>query len=247
MTGNGTDTDLVLNLARNSPWLNEEGKNLYPEVIRGDANEILSEIRDNHLTIVTEKGQVYEQHQPLDISNGKIQIEKPLGWHETTELFYFFFQNRYSAWNYFPVINMVSHPSALQINLPDKVYYLQKRRYTRKTTPIGTRALFKGNDNHMDSAHVKDLSEGGMLIFHNSGKDKYPLDSIINEIFITIPPDQTSGDRRITPLINRGEVVRTFYDHEQGISYYGTRFFYKSAYVREKVRDLVTCLESPSG
>ena len=94
----------------------------------------------------------------------------------------------------------------------------------------------------MASARVKDISEGGMLVFHNSGKDKYPVDSIIKEIFITISPKQTTGSRRIAPLINKGEVVRAYCDHEQGISYYGVRFLYKSAYVKEKTRDLVTFL-----
>lgn len=250
MNSNRTDTDLILNIARNSPWLNGEGENLFPEVVRGDTSKILSEIRDNRLTIITERGQVYEQHQPLNIINGRIQIEKPFGWRDTNEAFYFFFKNKHGVWNYFPARYAESYPSVLQINLsikpPDEIYYLQKRRYHRVETPSGTKVIFKEIDNQVDSAQIKDLSEGGMLVFHNSGKDKYPVDSIIKEIFITIPPNRTTGGRRIAPLINRGEVVRAFCDHEQGISYFGVRFFYKSAYVKEKARDLVTFLGSLS-
>ncbi len=246
MNRNRTDTDLILNIARNSPWLNGEGENLFPEVVRGDISEILSEIRENRLTIITERGQVYEQRQPLNIINGKIQIEKPFGWRDTNKSFYFFFRNRHGIWNYFPAINAASYPSILQINLqikpPEEIYYLQKRRYHRVATPIGTKVIFRKIGNHMASARVKDISEGGMLVFHNSGKDRYPVDSIIKEIFITISPKQTTGSRRIAPLINKGEVVRAYCDHEQGISYYGVRFLYKSAYVKEKTRDLVTFL-----
>lgn len=248
MHSNRTDTDLILNIARNSPWLNGEGENLFPEVVRGNTREILSEIRDNRLTIITERGKVYEQHQPLDIITGKIQIDKPFGWRDSNELFYLFFKNKHGIWNYFRAENAASYHSVFQINLqikpPDKIFYLQKRRYHRVETPIGTKVIFKAIDNHMDNAQVNNLSEGGMLVCHNSGKEKYPVDSIIKEIFIAIPPNQTTAGRHITPLINKGVVVRAIYDHEQGISYYGIRFFFKSAYLKEKARALVTFLES---
>ncbi|MCK5504283.1 MAG: PilZ domain-containing protein [Thermodesulfovibrionia bacterium] len=245
MTGNSTD--LILNLARNAPWLIAGGNNVFPEVIRGDSHEILSEIKNNRLTIITERGQVYELYQSLAIINGKIQIDKPFGWRDgSPESFHVFFRNRHGNWNYFPAEDVVYYPSVLQIKAPAKVYYLEKRGYHRVKTPIGTKVIFKGHNNHRDGAHVKDISEGGMLIFHNSGKSKYPVDSIINEILITTPLDRTTAGRRIVPLISKGEVVRTFYDHKQGISYCGVKFFHKSAYVQEKIRDLVTFSESLS-
>ena len=88
MTGNSTD--LILNLARNAPWLIDGGNNVFPEVIRGDSHEIISEIKNNRLTIITERGQVYEHYKSRDIINGKIRIEKPFDWRETTESFHFF-------------------------------------------------------------------------------------------------------------------------------------------------------------
>lgn len=242
-----SNTNLILNLARNAPWLIDDGTNVFPEVLPGDCHKILEEIRDSRLTIITEQGQVYEQHQSLALIDGKLRINKPLEWRdESAESFYVFFRNQHSNWNYFHAEEVLSYPSFLQINPPGKIYFLQQRRYHRVETPIDTRVIFKGSDNRMDSAHVKDISEGGMLIYDNSVKNKYPVDSIIKEIFITIPPNQTTAGRIIAPLISTGEVLRTFYDHKQGATCYGVRFFYKSAYVKEKIHSFVTFLENLS-
>jgi hypothetical protein len=243
-----TISNLRANLARNAPWLIEGGSNIYPEPLQGSSSELLAGIRDNRLTIITDSGQVYEQYQTLEIVKGKIKIEKPYGWKESTKSFHVFFKNRNGNWNFFAAKTTECYPLTLLIQSPKKVFALQKRRYQRILAPIGTKALFKGDRNRIDSAHVHDISESGMLICVNSGRDRYMDDSIINEIFITIPPkikkDQDNIARRITPLISNGKVVRNFYDQEHSISYYGVSFLYSSGYVKESVSRLVTYLES---
>ncbi len=243
-----TNLNLPKNLAKTAPWLIDDGTNLFAETLPGTVSELLGGIRDNRLTIITGEGQVFEQYQTLEINHGKIKVEKPYGWKDSTDSFHVFFRNQESSWNFFQVNDVTCYPSALQMSPPEKIYFLQRRRYRRVLAPLGTKAIFKGLDNRIDTAHVQDLSEGGMLMCVNSAKDKFPSDSIINEIFITIPPkikkDQTNIVRRITPLINSGKVVRTFYDHEHSISYYGISFFSNSSYVKESVNRLVTYLES---
>jgi hypothetical protein len=243
--------DLAKNLAKNAPWLIDEGTNLFTETLQGGVSELLGGIRDNRLTIITNQGQVFEQYQTLEINNGKIKVEKPYGWKDSTDSFYVFFRNKESKWNFFQAQDITCYPSAIKMNPPEKIFFLQRRRYRRVLAPLGTKAIFKGLDNRIDTAHVQDLSEGGMLMCVNSTKDKLPTDSIINEIFITIPPkikkEHTNVVRRITPLINSGKIVRTFYDQEHSISYYGISFFSNSSYVKESVNRLVIYLESLLG
>lgn len=242
------NSNLPANLARNAPWLMEGKSDLFPDIMQGSVSELLGGIRDNRLTIITDGGRVYEQYQSLEISNGKIKIEKPHGWKAPTESFHVFFKNRNNSWNFFQAENSVCYPAAIQIDPPKKIFFLQKRRFHRVLAPIGTKAIFRGHDNHLDTAHVQDISEGGMLVCINSAQDRYPADSIIEDIFITIPPkikkDQANIVRRITPLISNGKVVRSFYDQEHSISSYGISFSCNSVYVKESVSRLVTFLES---
>jgi len=234
---------LLINLARNAPWLIEGGNSLFPETLQGSVSELLGGIRDNRLTIITDDGQVYEQYQSLEITNGEIRLEKPAAWQDSTASFHVFFKNRDNTWNFFLAQNGVCYPTALLIETPESIFSLQRRRYKRALAPVGTKAIFKGSGNHLNSAHVQDISEGGMRICIASTKDNYPADSIINEIFITIPPktrkDRTNVGRTILPLISSGKVVRIFYDLEHSVSCYGISFSCDSTYVKESVRRLL--------
>jgi hypothetical protein len=203
-------------------------------------------IRDNSLNIITADGQIYEQYQSLEIDNGKIKIEKPSGWEDSTGSFHVFFKNKNSLWNFFLAQNTVCYPSELIISPPEKIFFLQRRRYKRALAPNGTRATFKGPDNHIDSAHVKDISEGGMQICISSTKDKFSTGSIINEIFITTPPMRRSNHANITrwtiPLVNSGKVVRSFFNQDHSVSRYNISFSCDSDDVKENIRRMITTL-----
>jgi len=241
-----SDTSLLINLARNAPWLIEGETDLFPEALHGSVAELMEGIRDNRLAIITDDGQLYEQYQHLEIIDGGIKIEKPAHWKDSTGSFHVFFINKDSRWNFFPAQNTVCHPSALRIDQPEKIYLLQRRRYKRVLAPIGTRATFIGL-NGIDSVYVQDISEGGMQVCINSAKDKYPTGSIINDIFITSLPkrkkNQANSTRRTIPLINSGKVVRSFYDQEQSLSYYGIFFSSDSVYVKEGISRMINALE----
>ena len=249
MTDN--NSNLPINFFQNAPWLIEgDASNLSPQIFQGSVEELLGKTRYNRLTIITDGGNVYEQYQFMGISNGKIKIEKPSAWKDSTGAFHVFFKNRDSIWNFFLAQDIVYDLSSLLMAQPERIFSLQRRRHKRVLAPVGSKALFRGLDNRIDSAHIQDISEGGMQICVNSTTDKYPADSIINEIFIAIPPKirkgQENTDRRIIPLIRSGKVVRTFYDQEHSVAYYGISFFCDSAYVKESVSNLVAYLDKPS-
>jgi hypothetical protein len=243
-----TDTNRILlsNLTRNAPWLIEGRTDLFPEALQEPVSELIRGIRDNPLTIISDGGQIYEQYQCLEIANGEIKIEKPSGWEDSTGSFHVFFKNKNNLWNFFLAQNTNCYPSEIIIGPPEKIFFLQRRRYKRVHAPNGTRATFKGPDNHIDSAHVKDISEGGMQICISSTKDKFPSGSIINEIFITTPPMRRRNQEHITrwtiPLVNSGKVVRSFYDQDHYVSRYGISFSCDSTYVKENIRRMLTTL-----
>ena len=243
-----TDTNRILlnNLTRNAPWLIEGRTDLFPEALQESLSELMGGIRDNSLIIITADGQIYEQYQGLEIANGKIKIEKPSGWEDSTGSFHVFLKNKNSLWNFFLAQDTVCYPSKLIIDPPEKIFFLQRRRYKRALVPNGTRATFKGPDNHIDSAHVKNISEGGMQICISSTKDKFPTGSIIKEIFITTPPmrrnNQAHINRWTIPLVNSGKVVRSFFDQDHSVSSYGISFSCDSAYVKENLRRMITTL-----
>ena len=52
----------TIDLASHTSWLLEGGEDLFPEPIPDYVSELLGEITDNHLAIITDEGKVFEQH-----------------------------------------------------------------------------------------------------------------------------------------------------------------------------------------
>lgn len=239
---------LPANIAANAPWVTEGGANLFPEKLQGSVAELLEGSEDNRLTIVTDEGKVYEKYQPLAITKGKIKIGKPSGWKDCPSSFHVFFKNSNGKWNFFLAGKSVCSPAELLIDPPEKVMFLQRRRYKRIATPTGTKTMFKDRDNRVDDGYIQDISEAGMLIHINTAKDEYPLDSNIHEIFINLPAkikrDLANITCIITPLISSGKVVRNIYDQEHSRFIYGISFSYDSDYAKDSIRRLAIYLES---
>ena len=226
----------TIDLTSHTSWLLEGGKDLFPEPIPDYVSELLREITDNHLAIITD-----------EIHNEKIQIGKPSGWNDSVTSFHVFFKNKYNIWNYFRAENITPYQSFILFSPPTKVFFLQRRRCKRIAAPTGTKVIFREMGHEIDSAYVQDVSAGGMLIGINSAKTKYPSGSIIHEMLITIPPKTKSGKkniiRKIIPVILNGKVVRTFYDRERLISCYGISFLFKNDSSKIDVNNLISYIE----
>ena len=229
-------------------WFLKNRDDLFAEQLKVSAAELLSESGNSHLAIVSEDGKIYEQHQFLKIQNEKIQLNRPPNWQSHNSSFHLLLKNKGNIWNFFSPKNITTYQSFFLFNPPQKIFFLQRRRYKRVAAPAGTKAIFRGPEQEVDCAHIQNISEGGMLIGKNSGIEKYPIGTIINEILIAIPSKTKKGlknvSRKIIPVISKGKIVRSLLNQERSISSYGLSFLLERENSRKEIRDLVTYLEN---
>ena len=121
----------------------------------------------------------------------------------------------------------------------DTVPSSEKRRAKRVPVPFGTTALFLSSGGSLDTTCVRDISVLGMLLCAYSSVEKHPINSSIYNIFIDIPPSELSPGNRICFVIDRGKVVRSFFDQTSGTFSYGIELTYESSYVKKKIEILV--------
>ena len=62
---------VIDNLAIKAPWLVENEELCNPTEIKKSSLQIINDIRNHHLTIITNKGRVYRQYLTINIENGK--------------------------------------------------------------------------------------------------------------------------------------------------------------------------------
>lgn len=233
------------------PWLEDEGRFVISED-QGCIAETMGYLKDNHvsLTLVDGGGEVCLQSLLVNITDGVLQLDKPLEWSSTCDSFRVFFRDMNQQWNFFEARSLSGNPFSLPIAAPVELYLLQRRSYRRVKVPVGTRALVKKDNEAMATVVVHDLSAAGMLMANDPAECEYTTDSIIRDIVVSIPPRGSVGEvstaRKILPLICRGRVVRSFIDQETERPCYGVSFHYDSNYVQETISQVVSEVESPA-
>ena len=117
--------------------------------------------------------------------------------------------------------------------------FLEKRRAKRIAAPEGTTVLLRWDNGPLEPTRVEDISVSGMLICHFNDERIHPVESLINDIIIDIPPCELNNNSKIWLLINYGKVVRSFVDQVSRASYYGIELMDDNPYVKEKIASLV--------
>lgn len=238
-----------LNKPNNLDLFIEGSDSLFPEISAKNMGQILNGCEECHLplTILTEGGEIHQHESEVKLRDNVLEFDLPLNWQIPDGFFHLFFQGVDNCWYFIPGSELGDLPGAFSLALTDPIYCLQRRRYKRVSAPSGTRAIFKLDNTIMDSVHVTDISAGGMQVCSGISSERYPVNSLINEIFIAIPP-KTNGSvcksRRIMPLIRQGKIVRSFVDQESHLSCFGVSFSNDSSYVRKNLEELVGYIEN---
>lgn len=203
------------------------------EADREKIDKALNEARRNHLslTLVAEDGRVFPQSLLISLSDDGLLIDKPLEWDDKIGAFRLFLRGLNGRWLFFRTGVTQSMPFSLSLAKPGEVFVLQRRSHQRVLVPQGTRAILKKDGRLLNSFYVRDLSPAGMLVCTASPSSGLALESILNDIVISLP-DNGAKFGRVLPPIDRGQVVRTFIDEESQIYCHGIAFNYDSDYIR---------------
>jgi hypothetical protein len=215
-----------------SPWEFSESSFL----VEGDRERIdttLSEARGNHLSLalVAEDGRVFTQSLLISLSDDGLLIDKPLEWDDSISTFRLFFRGLNGRWLFFRTGVTQVMPFSLSLARPREVFVLQRRSHQRVMVPQGTRAILKKDGRLLNSFYVRDLSPAGMLVCTASPSTGLHMESILNDIVISLP-DNGAKLGWVLPPIDKGQVVRTFVDEESQIYCHGIAFNYDSDYIR---------------
>lgn len=206
-------------------------------------------VKDNRLplTLVADGGKIFQQSLLTNITDGLLQIDKPLEWDDEIYSFRAFFRDMQKKWNFFPVNIESCNPFSISVAMPETLSFLQRRSCGRIKVPSGTRALVRNGNDVMSTVFVHDLSAAGMLICNGPAEYQYSTDTIISDIVVSIPPGASGGEvataRKVLPLINQGKVVRSFVDKKSHRSCHGISFHYDSSYVRETIDRAISEVE----
>lgn len=239
-------TELLINITRKAPWLLEEDKTYFPENAPEDAQQILDSITDYDLTIITEEGRIFKQYLILRLKDERVLIDKPYEWDDSVASFHIFFRSRDNHWNFFRVSGAKSAQAIISARIPARICVLQKRRFKRALPPLGTKAIFRNDHNLIDSAFIHDISEGGMLIWSGITDAGYQVNSVIREIFISLPTEEPNSEtntfHRVLPYITRGKIVRMCTDQSSSISHYGVSFIHENILLNKRFNSLIVQL-----
>ena len=115
----------------------------------------------------------------------------------------------------------------------------ENRRAKRILAPGGTSALFMSSGGSIERARVRDISVIGLLLCDYRTTEKYLLNTPIYNIFVNIPRSELSTGSEICFLIDKGKIVRSFFDQSSGTVCYGIELSYESSYVKDQIEHLV--------
>jgi hypothetical protein len=112
---------------------------------------------------------------------------------------------------------------------------LEKRNSRRVMPPSGTEALLNGEGIALGHVQVKDISLGGMLICGNNTIEGFSKYSLIDDICINIPLDETVFDANKYLFMGEGKIVRSFTDEITQTRCYAVEFTYDSLYLTQRL------------
>jgi hypothetical protein len=216
---------------KTAPWEIEKR-----DFARSDDQEIIKQslnmIKNDHgmLVLTSVDGSRYGNTILIKFDQKTLSIDKPIDFDEKTiSDFRIYFKDITNVWSFFEVMVINDCPYSLCTTYPDNLYRLQKRRHYRVEMPVGTRTVFWVDDTIHNGGYVKDISTSGMLICTGSTEEKFDDHSTINDIAIALPQHESSEkhddeERIVLPVINRGQVVRSFRDAETDQICHGIAF-----------------------
>ncbi len=228
-------------LEASEPWLVDQ-RSFYPSDDRKIISEHLQELNENHamLTLVTAHGTVYSDVFLTEVDRVRVKLEKPLDWEENGDAFRIFYRDPNDHWCLIYSCNVSTGPSSITLDMPGRLFYMQRRRFKRTKAPAGTRAMIKNISTGMiTTVDIIDISAAGMLFYEGASADNYPVNAFVENIIISITDKQEKrgktsfGSRRLFPFIRMGRVVRTSVDKEKRRIYYGVSFECDSVYMSE--------------
>ena len=226
------------------PWSIDQ-RRFYPSENQDILSGSLNDLKENHtlLTLVTAHGGLYNEVLMIGIDGNKIQIDRPLDWEENGDSFRIFYRDSNDRWCFFYSGEPSTGPFSISLDMPGRLFYLQRRISKRVPVPVGTRAMVKRDVSHlMKTVYLMDISEAGMLFCDGASEVGYPVGSFINDIVVSLPPQPLNGStidsglRKVLPLIHKGRVVRTFVDKQTGRNCCGVEFSHGSSYVKDTLR-----------
>ena len=222
-----------------SPWEFLESSFLV-EADRERIAKTLYEAKGNHLslTLVAEDGRVIPQSLLISLSDDGLLIDKPLEWDDSIGSFRLFFRGLNGRWVFFKTGVTQVMPFSLSLAQPGEIFVLQRRSHSRALVPQGTRAILKKDGRLLNSLYVRDLSPAGMLVCTASPSASLSVESILNDIVISLPDIGTKRGQ-VLPPIDKGQVVRSFFEEESNIYCHGIAFNYDSAYIRAALGQII--------
>ncbi|MBU0482639.1 MAG: hypothetical protein KKG47_16220 [Proteobacteria bacterium] len=191
-----------------SPWLVSEERFLIARDER-TVMSLLKGARDSHafLTLCNNNLDLHFKSVLIKIDANTLQIDKPIEWNGKNNDFQIFFQDSSGCWNMIKAVLVSEGLYDLTISLPDHLYRLKCRRNTRVDSFDEATVSFLADHTALTNLQIVNLSRSGMLVCTRTNGECLPVDSMINNIHITLPEKKFKAS---STLVNQGRIVRAF-------------------------------------
>ncbi|MEN8135785.1 MAG: PilZ domain-containing protein [Thermodesulfobacteriota bacterium] len=250
MTSN--DPEPLMNITQKAPWLMDGDKSYYEERVQEeDARQVLGSISNHHnLTIISEGNRIFQQPLRLKLMDDKVLIDKPFEWDDSISSFHVFFRREDDdSQHFFQVAGAKSGQGTISARKPERIYLLQKRRFGRTLAPVGSKIIFRDDSNRVNSAFVHDISKGGMLVWTSDSEAHHMVNSILHDVFISVPiKEELEGKKsparnnRVLPYSTKGKIVRRHTD--QSTLRYGVSFIHENDLLARRFNSLIGQLQN---
>lgn len=155
------------------------------------------------------------------ITGTECVVDKPKDWAGTPAKIRISFKNAAKVAHHFYTYVTSTTRNNLHLELPKKMYRLQRRSYYRVGLPKGSSATFMYNGKKC-KFNIKDISSSGMLIYTKIDEEISQYITKIESISV-LPSLADDNDFPLT--IKKGEIIRSTYNKRHKIFFYGVHFF----------------------
>jgi len=155
------------------------------------------------------------------ITGTECVIDKPRDWAGTPDKIRVSFKNASKVAHHFYTYVTSTTRNNLHLELPKKMYRLQRRSHYRVDLPTGSSATFMYNGKKC-KFNIQDISSSGMLIYTKIDEE---ISKYITKVeSISVLPS-LPDDNEFALKIEKGEIVRGTYNKRHKIFFYGVHFF----------------------
>ena len=148
-------------------------------------------------------------------------IAKPKDWAGTPPKIRVSFKNASKVAHHFYTHITSTTRNNLHLELPKKIYRLQRRSHYRVDLPTGSSATFMYNGKKC-KFNIQDISSSGMLIYTKIDEEISKYITKIESISVLPSLDE---DKDFSLTIKKGEIIRRTYNKRHKIFFYGVHFF----------------------